>query len=218
MALSSGDFGQVVQVKTERKLTDDEKYYLLTSHFNPPSTYKFPSVIHGSQKRSFQHSWLTNYNGLVYSEIDQGGYCKYCVLFGKCPSSVPSFVGVLTTRLLTNFPKASEKLREHFTGIGSNSARKDHLAAVERAEQFKSFMEKKQLPVDQMLSRVRLQRITQNRQMMKSVVDTIIFCGRQGIALRGHRDDSKHLQLASFANHGNFLALLKFRVDSGDKV
>ena len=29
--LSSGDFSQVVQEKTERKLTDDEKYYLLTA-------------------------------------------------------------------------------------------------------------------------------------------------------------------------------------------
>ena len=110
------------------------------------------------------------------------------------------------------------KLREHFTGIGSNSARKYHLAAIAEAESFKSVIEKKQLPVDQMLSRVRLQQITENRKKIKSIVETIILCGRQGIALRGHRDDSKHLQQAPFANHGNFLALFKFRVDSGDKV
>ena len=216
--LSSGDFSQVVQEKTERKLTDDEKYYLLTSHFCPTSTYQFPSVLHGSQKRSFQHSWLTKYNGLVYSELDQGGYCKYCVLFGKCPSSVRNFVSVLTTHPLTNLQKASEKLREHFVGIGSNSARKYHLAAIEEAESFKAVMEKSRLPVNQMLSRVHLQRITENRQNIISIVDTIIFCGRQGIALRGHRDDSKHLTQSSLANHGNFLALLRFRVDSGDKV
>ena len=51
---------------------------------------------------------------LVYSELDQGGYCKYCVLFGQCAYSVTSFVGVLISRPLTNLQKASEKLREHF--------------------------------------------------------------------------------------------------------
>ena len=58
--LSSGDFGQVVKVITERKLTNEDKYSLLTSRFHPSSTYQFPTVVHGSQKRSFQHSWLAN--------------------------------------------------------------------------------------------------------------------------------------------------------------
>lgn len=42
-------------------------------------------------------------------------------------------------------------------------------------------------------------------------------CGRQGIALRGHRDDSKHLEDMD-TNPGNFQALLKFRCDAGDAV
>ena len=32
----------------------------------------------------------------------------------------------------------------------------------------------------------------QNRQKLVSIVDAIIVCGRQGLALRGHRDDSKY--------------------------
>ena len=160
-ALSSGDFGQVVKVIMKRKLTNEERYSLLTSHFHPSSTNHIPTVVRGSQKRSFQHSWLAKYIGLVYSELDQGGYCKYCILLGKPPSSVSNFVGVLTTRPLPNLQKASVKLCEHFTGVGSNSARKYHLAAIAEAESFKSVMEKKQLPVNQMLSRVRLQQITE---------------------------------------------------------
>ena len=38
-------------------------------------------------------------------------------------------------------------------------------------------------------------------------------CGRQGIALRGRRDDSKHLEDMD-SNPGNFQALLKFRCDA----
>ena len=137
-AVSSGDFSRVVEV---RKLCDQERYHLLTNHFHPAYNYSFPSVLHGNQRRCFQYNWLLKYNGLVYSEIENGGYCKYCILFDEAsPRSVPS---VLTTLPLTNFQKASEKLREHFTGIGSNSAKKYHLAAVERAENFKAVMEKK---------------------------------------------------------------------------
>ena len=42
------------------------------------------------------------------------------------------------------------------------------------------------------------------------------FCGRQGIPLRGHRDDANDRQIDG--NHGNFHALLKFRCESGDTI
>ena len=67
------------------------------------------------------------------SEIDQGGDCKYCVLFGQAAFSVSAFAGILVDRPLTNVQKASEKLREHFEGIGSAAATKYHLLAVEKA-------------------------------------------------------------------------------------
>ena len=51
---------------------------------------------------------ISQYNGLVYSEADQGGYCKYCVLFGKAAASVTNFTGALITIPLTNFQKASK--------------------------------------------------------------------------------------------------------------
>ena len=47
---------------------------------------------------------------------------------------------------------------------------------------------------------------------------TVIFYGRQGIALRGHRDDWKHVDEHSHANRSNFVALLHFKMQSGDKV
>ena len=216
--MASGDFKRVLHLMEERKLTDNEKFYLLGNHFVPAGTYQFPLVDHGKQKRSFQHSWLSRYKGLVYSELEKGGYCKYCVLFGQAAYSVHSFDVSLIRRPLTNFKKASDKLREHFEGIGSGSARKYHLHAVEKAETFKAVMEHKLTPVDQQLSKGRSLTIAKNRKMLKSIVETVIFCGRQGIALRGHRDDWKHIEEAPQSNPGNFLALLRFRVESGDSV
>ena len=103
-------------------------------------------------------------------------------------------------------------------GIGGGSARKYHIQAFEKAQNFKATMEHKQLPIDQQLSRILAERITENRAKLMSIAETVILCGRQGIPLRGHHDDWKHLQEAPFLNHGNFLALLDFRIACGDKT
>ena len=44
-----------------------------------------------------------------------------------------------------------------------------------------------------------------------------MVCGRQNFALRGHRDDSRHIEDGT-SNVGNFQALLDFRVDGGDMI
>lgn len=55
--------------------------------------------------------------------------------------------------------------------------------------------------------------IAKNRIFLTSIIKCIELCGRQGIGLRGHRDDAESEAL----NQGNFRALLKLRVDAGDK-
>jgi len=40
-AVQSEDFNKVVELMQQRVLSDNEKYYLLTSHFNPDSAYQF---------------------------------------------------------------------------------------------------------------------------------------------------------------------------------
>ena len=72
--------------------------------------------------------------------------------------------------------------------------------------------------IDQQIYTLRQERLKQNRLKLRSIVETIIFCGRQGIALRGHRDDHTQVESTPHSNHGNFLALLQFRVKAGDQV
>ena len=162
----SGDMGRVVKLQQERQLTAHKKYHALTKHFVPGPSYVFPPVPCGKQQRSFQRTWLTKYSGLVYSESEGGGYCKYCVLFGQAPYSVPNFKATLVTLPLTNLKKATEKLRGHFYGTGGNTPRKYHLQAVEKAESFKSVMENKLLSIDQQLSSIRAKIVSQNRKKM----------------------------------------------------
>ena len=79
----------------------------------PLKSYKFPAHSYGNCQWHFQSSWLDKYHGLVYSENDDGGNCKFCVLFAQCKPSV-SELGVLVRRPLTNLKKTTEKFHNHF--------------------------------------------------------------------------------------------------------
>ena len=114
-----------------------------------------------------------------------------------------SFVGVLISCPLTNLQKASKKLCEHFEGLATRKAKKYHLTTVQVAERFRTLMESKEIPI---------------AKTSKYIAETVIFCGRQGIVLRGHHDDWKHVDKQTQANPGNFVALLQFKLQSGDKV
>ena len=57
---------------------------------------------------------------------------------------------------------------------------------------------------------------------MKSIIETVIFCGHQARSIRGYRDDlqfynSSLLEFTS-ANVGNFLGLIRFRVAAGNEI
>lgn len=57
----------------------------------------------------------------------------------------------------------------------------------------------------------------ENRQKLNSI-RIILLCGRQGLALRGHRDRGPLSMNMPVENDGNLRALLRFAVESGDIV
>ena len=154
-----------------------------------------------------------------------GGYCKYCVLIAKCGPTVTQ-LRVLVNKPLTNFKKAIKKLDKHFLQF--------HKSAVEDVMMFSEVQQNKALAIDQQLNilTLRWERIAENHVKLRSIIETIIFCGRQGIALRGHRDDQTLVESNPLSNHGTFfriiavsfpgwwhffLALLQFCVQAGDQ-
>jgi len=48
------------------------------------------------------------------------------------------------------------------------------------------------------------------------IIQGILFCGRQGIAMCGHCDDGNLLIDMPKENDGNFRSLLRFAIESGD--
>ena len=58
-------------------------------------------------------------------------------------------------------------------------------------------------------------RIIENNQVIESLLKIVILCGKQGLALRGHRDDNINWDGADsedkYSNEGNFIELVRFR-------
>ena len=71
----------IVYLKSSIQLTPDVKYYLHKHHFVQNKNHIFLVHSIGDPIRKFERKWLDEYNGLVYSVSDDGGYCKFCVLF-----------------------------------------------------------------------------------------------------------------------------------------
>lgn len=86
-------------------------------------------------------------------------------------------------------------------------------------QSFIDTMEQRRVSVYDLAHSSHAQLIQQNRQKLLSILKCVVFCGKQNISLRGHRDDDKILEAAgSDHNPGNFKALLNLRVESGDKT
>lgn len=109
----------------------------------------------------------------------------------------------LYTSPLKTWAVATARLRDH--------AEKSqlHKTATARAAMFRSNMEQTTTPINVMLDDLKKKQIEENRKILRPIVQAIVLCGRQNIALRGHRDDS-HTYLDDNVNSGNFIEILKY--------
>ena len=187
-------------------MTEREKYHFYCHHFMPDLDYKFPK----DKSRSFQHQYLRKYKWLRYSKQDNGGYCLPCVLFARS-TNVRKGKGTFIDTAFTNFKKAYEMCDNH-------AERHYHNDAVVFCDGFVERMSGRRESVAVQLRRDLSHTIQTNKQKLSSIVETIVLCGRQNIPLWGHRDSGTEVEGAhsSISNHGNFRALLNFRISAGD--
>ena len=59
--------------------------------------------------------------------------------------------------------------------------------------------------------------VLRNWEIISSIIKTVLICGVQGLPLQGHHSRYENIDDPDI-NHGNFLELLKFHIDAGDKV
>lgn len=218
-SLSLSTFSSDIGWYVGKNIDDCTKAILLEKHWIPPPNYVFPHCVVNKKgkltKKYAQKSHLDKFHWLVLSHKEQGLYCKYCVLFGGAAQSQ-------TPRRFVKEPlKAFDDLLGEKGALLKHQRNPYHGLAVEAGKSFLSIFHKPETSIINQVSSQRMTQINENRERLRPIVKTIIFCGKQNIALRGHRDSGKLLNEISgnesvVADEGNFRALLKFRIDSGD--
>ena len=110
---------------------------------------------------------------------------------------------------------------KHHAGQGLGGEMGLHACTFPILTSLLSQMSGKAQPIEVILDTNLKKEIEENRKKLGSIVDSVLFCGRLGLPLRGHRDDAKyHPEVGSYSTGGvgNFVEALNFRARGGDKI
>ena len=130
---------------------------------------------------------------------------------------------MLRTNPVRSSPSAVSDFKRHVEG---KRKKKDHnknrTLHKDTTALFYSVQEKMERNLEgvDMLDRQFKFEVSENRKILRPIIDTPIFLGRQGLDLRGHRDDSQyHPDVGEYSTGivDNFIELLNYRVIGGDK-
>jgi len=185
-------------------INDAKKYELLKNPWTPPKNYQFP--IEQQRRLKFQLDWLNRFPWLVYSEKVQGALCKCCVLFANnsVGKGVHQKLGVLIIKPFTKWKDAIERFNRH-------SSSEYHKLSIIRSEEFIKVMENKKNTIANEIDTSRKKQVIENRSILRPIIETLIVCGKQNIALRGNNDSGKIYNESIETNDGNFRSLLRFK-------
>lgn len=90
------------------------------------------------------------------------------------------------------------------------------------AENFLDIHYRQKLDIGSQINKSVKEYVKGNICLLSSVIKTVIFCGRQGLALQGHKDgglfDNLEGEQIFTENEGNFQALRRLRVENGDEL
>ncbi|XP_054711260.1 zinc finger MYM-type protein 1-like [Uloborus diversus] len=124
--------------------------------------------------------------------MKDAAFCYYCRLF--CCEKSGRGEDNFTRKGVSNWKKAFEKFRKH-------EKSEMHLKSLQ-------FWNEKKISGNTIcgnLSYAHTKQVQQNRTYLRFVIETILFLGKQCLALRGHDETMSSL------NKGNFLELLQLR-------
>ena len=153
-------------------------------------------------KRYCCREWFEKFEFISYSENTDGLFCLACVLFPDTEHRRPK---LLVKDPYRNWKDAVSDLKTH-------TCNEYHINSMAKLKAFVTTFSCPSIRIDANIESSNSERISKNREILKSIVKSVVFCGRQGISLRGHRDDDTITSLIK----GNFKALLQFRCESGD--
>jgi len=218
LALDNGiaecDIGKLLHDGVNLRMLSRENKYIILKHKPNPSPSVYPRTrCHGSATyRQFQPKWINQYSWLHYSPHVDGVFCTACVFFA------PDKVGGQTPGQFVSSPfkmwvVQSQKMLAH-AKLGY------HLTAMARMQEYLTRYAHPATAIDVASNRKVQQNMENNVNVLESLFKIVLLCGKQGIALRGHRDDKINWfeQDEDDCNHGNFNEIVRFRAETDETL
>ena len=198
-------------------LDPKELYNLIQNIYTPDKNFNYDTFLFGEKdKRKFQYKWLQEFSWLRFSPLTKGAFCLPCVLFGKRFKNKSGRVSKLFLEPYTHWPSARQYFKKH-----ENPKNKGiHYETSLFLMTFLNQQSGKSRPINELVDTQFRKQVAENRKRLVPIIDTLMLCGRTGIASRGHRDESKYHppigEYSKVAGVGNFVELLNFAVRRGD--
>ena len=171
---------------------DDVRKKLLEEQWCNSHKFKFPSRQIREKQRKFNHIWLTNNTFLRYSISEDTVCCIYCVLFASERNDKYQSGMFGSPKGVSDWANFGRLLKLHIQSAS-------HIDAVVKGDHFLHVVSGRLKDIYSQLSTQINDAVERNRHILKSIIDVVVLCGQQNIALRGHTEQNS-----------NFLALLNF--------
>jgi len=153
-----------------------------------PRNIQFPIRMIGKNKRSFRPSWFTSHPWLEWDTATEAAFCHRCKM--ACTLGLSTFShcreDAFTRTGFRNWKHALDKFKEH----------EQSAAHKEAALKWSSYQSSRN--VCQQLSKKNEEEQQARRETLLQLFDSLLFLARQGLATRGHTDEtSNYKQLLS---------------------
>ncbi len=206
------DIGNLLELDVNlKRLSREQTYRILTAECSADtSAYpRTPAYPGSTYLRQFQPTWLKQYPWLHYSPHVDGAFCKSCAFFApeKVGGNTP---GQFVTIPFKSWVKMSERSKSHMQ-------LEYHLTSMIQMREFLSGYEHPTNSVDIIIDTAAKQLIERNKKVIVSLLKIVMLCVKQGLPLRGHRDDRVEFDQESVSsNLGNYIELVRFRAETDD--
>lgn len=202
-------------------ISDEWKIFIAENAWKPPTNFVWPTSSHKKchrvEYRKISEHHLHKYPWLAYSESDGGFFCRYCRLFAPTATVGSEKCGQLPGQLVKTPLRKYNKLSGKDGALDKHAATQYHMSSIQAAQHYIQVQRNQERDIRNVLSAHRDNQVQQNRYALLSIIKAVILCGAQCLPLRGHLDSGRLDTGSSSANEGNFRALLRYRIDGGDK-
>ncbi|XP_052799033.1 zinc finger MYM-type protein 1-like [Mya arenaria] len=163
------------------------KWSILKDTWTDCHMFNFPSrSIHG-KTRKLSSSWLTDHPWLRYSISTDALFCAPCFVFGRKDAKEKTFISTP----VKDWSNLAKYVKRH------ELAESNHHNVTAMAEHFLDIQSGKMEPITSSVSDSHRRLVEQNRHILRKIIEVIVLCGKQNIAIRGNTEE-----------RSNFLAIL----------